>query len=57
MLGEVDERQKRIINDLTSILLKQTFIPIVENLRAAASNGDRQTIDTAIKLFEVTEKK
>lgn len=57
MLGDLDEHQKRVINDLTSILLKQTFIPIVENLRAAAKNGDKQTIDTAIKLFEKTEKK
>ena len=57
MLGELDERQKRVINDLTSILLKQTFIPIVENLRSAAKNGDKQAIEKAIKLFEKTEKK
>jgi glutamyl-tRNA reductase len=57
MLGELDEHQKRVINDLTSILLKQTFIPIVENLRTAAKNGDKQAIETAIKLFEKTEKK
>jgi glutamyl-tRNA reductase len=56
MLGEVDERKKRILEDLTSILLKQTFIPIVENLRAAAKNGDSQFIETAVKLFEKTEK-
>jgi glutamyl-tRNA reductase len=36
MLGNVDERQKRILEDLTSILLKQTFIPIVENLQVSA---------------------
>jgi glutamyl-tRNA reductase len=57
MIGKLDERQKRVINDLTTILLKQTFIPIVENLRIAAKNGDKQAIDTAIKLFEKTEKK
>jgi glutamyl-tRNA reductase len=56
MLGNVDERQKRILEDLTSILLKQTFIPIVENLRLAAKNGDAQLIETAVKLFEKTEK-
>jgi glutamyl-tRNA reductase len=56
MLGTVDERQKRILEDLTSILLKQTFIPIVENLRLAAKNGDAQLIETAVKLFEKTEK-
>ncbi|MCW3995177.1 MAG: glutamyl-tRNA reductase [Candidatus Bathyarchaeota archaeon] len=56
MLGDVDEREKEILNDLTSILLKQTFIPIVENLRLAAKNGDKQIIETAVKLFERTEK-
>ena len=57
MLGNVDERQKRILEDLTSILLKQTFIPIVENLRLAAKKGDKEVIDMAVKLFEKREKK
>ena len=52
MLGNVDERQKRILEDMTSILLKQTFIPIVENLRSAAKNGETEVIDVAAKLFE-----
>ena len=56
MMGNLDERQKRVLNDLTSILLKQTFIPIVENLRVAAKNGDKQAIEVAVKLFEKTEK-
>ena len=56
MMGDLDERQKRVLNDLTSILLKQTFIPIVENLRVAAKNGDKQVIDVAVKLFEKTGK-
>ncbi len=56
MMGNLDERQKSILDDLTCILLKQTFIPIVENLRLAAKNGDREVIDTAVKLFEKTGK-
>lgn len=56
MMGNLDDRQKRVLNDLTSILLKQTFIPIVENLRVAAKNGDKQAIEVAVKLFEKTEK-
>lgn len=56
MLGNVDEKKKQILDDLTSILLKQTFIPIVENLRSAARNGDQRLIETAVKLFEKTEK-
>ncbi len=49
--------KNEILEDLTSILLKQTFIPIVENLRLAAKNGDKQIIDMAVKLFEKTGKK
>jgi glutamyl-tRNA reductase len=56
MLGNVDEKERKILDDLTSILLKQTFVPIVENLRLAAKNGDKQLIDVAVKLFEKTEK-
>ncbi len=56
MLGELDEKQRKVIDDLTSILLKQTFLPIIENLRAAASNDDKQVIDIAIKLFDKAGK-
>ncbi|MCW4003509.1 MAG: glutamyl-tRNA reductase [Candidatus Bathyarchaeota archaeon] len=55
MLGEVDDREKKILDDLTFILLKQTFIPIVENLRLAAKNGDKEIIDVASKLFDKLE--
>jgi glutamyl-tRNA reductase len=56
MLGELDEKQRKVIDDLTNILLKQTFLPIIENLRAAASNDDKQVIDIAIKLFDKAGK-
>ena len=56
MMGNLDEKQKRVLNDLTSILLKQTFIPVVENLRLAAKNGDKLAIETATKLFDKTGK-
>jgi len=56
IIGEVDERERKILENLTSILLKQTFVPIVENLRLAAKNGDEQLIDLAVKLFEKTGK-
>lgn len=55
-LGELDEKQRKVIDDLTNILLKQTFLPIIENLRAAASNDDKQVIDIAIKLFDKAGK-
>jgi glutamyl-tRNA reductase len=56
MLGTLDEKQKKVLEDMTSILLKQTFVPIVENLRVVAKKQDQQTIDMAVKLFEKTGK-
>lgn len=56
MIGNVSDRERKILEDLTSILLKQTFVPIVENLRVAAKKGDEKLIDLAVKLFEKTEK-
>ena len=56
MMGNVDEKERKILEDLTSILLKQTFVPIVENLRSAAKSGDMQTVELAAKLFEKTGK-
>jgi glutamyl-tRNA reductase len=51
MLGHADEKEKKIIEDLTFILLKQTYAPIVENLRLAAKDDDKKLIEVAIKLF------
>jgi len=56
MSGQIDDRQKNILDDLTAILLKQTYIPIVENLRKAAKNGDKQVIELAARLFNNTDK-
>lgn len=53
---KVDEREKKIICDLTSILLKQTFVPLVENLRVAAMDNDEMLIKAAVKLFENNKK-
>jgi glutamyl-tRNA reductase len=51
-LGDVDDKKRKIIDDLTSVLLKQTFLPVIENLRIAASKDDREVINIAIKLFD-----
>lgn len=56
MMGNVDEKERKVLEDLTSILLKQTFVPIVENLRIAAKKGDMETVEIAVKLFERTGK-
>ncbi|MCL2643098.1 MAG: glutamyl-tRNA reductase [Candidatus Bathyarchaeota archaeon] len=50
-LGDVDDKKRKVIDDLTSVLLKQTFLPVIENLRIAASEDDREVINIAIKLF------
>ncbi|MEM0314275.1 MAG: glutamyl-tRNA reductase [Candidatus Bathyarchaeia archaeon] len=55
MLNELDERERRIIDDLTRIILKRVLMPMVENLKAAASNGDRQLIEETAKLFGMEE--
>ncbi len=51
-LGNVGEREKKILEDLTSILLKQTFVPVVENLRLAAMDNDIELLEAAPRLFK-----
>jgi glutamyl-tRNA reductase len=52
MLDTLDERQKKIVDQLTSILLKQTFLPVVENFRRAAENNDVELIKSVPRLFQ-----
>lgn len=51
MMHDIDEKEKEVVGDLTLVLLKQTFLPIIENLRKAAIKNDKELIDAAIKLF------
>jgi glutamyl-tRNA reductase len=53
MMGELDEKQRKIVSDLTSLLLKQTFLPFVENFRRAAENNEGEVVETAVKLLDV----
>jgi len=55
-LGNVGEREKKILGDLTSILLKQTFVPVIENLRLAAMDNDIELLEAAPRLFKVTSQ-
>ena len=52
-MSGLDERQIKIISDLTGILLKQTFLPVVENFRRAAANNDTRLVNAAVELFEI----
>jgi glutamyl-tRNA reductase len=51
----LDERQRKIVSDLTSILLKQMFLPVLENLREAAANDEKEPIKAAKRLFEIEQ--
>jgi glutamyl-tRNA reductase len=51
MLQNMDEKDKEVIDDLTLVLLKQTFLPIIQNLRKAAVQNDKELIDIAVKLL------
>jgi glutamyl-tRNA reductase len=53
MMGELDDRERKIVSDLTSILLKQMFLPVVENFRRAAANNDTELVEAAAKLLEI----
>jgi glutamyl-tRNA reductase len=56
MLQNVGEKEKEVIDDLTLVLLKQTFLPIIHNLRKAAVENDKELIDIAVKLFGMEAK-
>jgi len=56
MLPQADEKEKEVIDDLTLVLLKQTFLPIIQNLRKAAIENDKELIDMAVKLFGTEDR-
>lgn len=53
MMGELDEHQRKIVSDLAIILLKKTFLPIVQNFLRAAANNEMESIEVLTKLFEI----
>lgn len=50
-IGTLDEKQKKIVNDLTSKLVGKLFQPIIENIQLAITNNQQKTIEIATKLF------
>ena len=56
MMGKLDEKKRDVIDGMTFEIIEQTLVPIVENLRKAAINNDKQMIDVAVKLFGVNRK-
>ena len=53
MMNALDERQRKIVSDLTCILLKHMFLPVVENFRRAAANNETELIEAASVLLEI----
>lgn len=52
MLGDgVEERELRILDDLTRVIVNRTMYPIVGKLRKAAEKGDKEVIRMAEKWF------
>ncbi len=52
MLGNgANEKEKRVLDDLTRIIINRTVAPIANNIRKAAETGDGDTIKVAEKLF------
>jgi glutamyl-tRNA reductase len=53
MLGEVNDKQQKVINDLTLVLIERILYHPILNMRKAAINGDFDTILVAQKLFDL----
>jgi glutamyl-tRNA reductase len=53
LLDGFDERQRKVVSDLTGIILKQTFLPLVTIFRRTAENNETELIEAATKLFEI----
>ncbi len=57
MIGNLDDKQRRVVDDLTQILIKRILRNPVENLRKAAENGKTNVISTVRELFNVKQVK
>lgn len=52
MLGDgVKERELRILDDLTRVIINRTMSPLIGKIRKAAETGDKEAIRTAEKWF------
>ncbi len=50
-IGTIDEKQKKIVSDLTSKLVGKLFQPVIENIHFAMLNNEEKTLEAATKLF------
>jgi len=52
-MGDVDERDRQIIDDLTRVIVKRTLIPIAASIRKSAEKGDQEAIKVAENWFSM----
>jgi glutamyl-tRNA reductase len=50
MLGDLNGKEK-IVDDLTQVLVDRIFYDVIRNIRNAAEEGDKKTIQAAEKIF------
>lgn len=55
MLGEIDDKQRRVINDLTLVLIERVLHHPILNIRKAALNDDVNMISVAQRLFNLNQ--
>lgn len=53
MMVALDDRQRKVVSDLSRTLLKQTFLSLVENFRRAAADGNIELVEAATNLFKI----
>lgn len=44
MLNGIDEKEKKVIDDLTKVIIKRSMTPIADKIRNAAENGDEISV-------------
>jgi glutamyl-tRNA reductase len=53
MMNKLDERQRKVVSDLTSNIMNQMFLPLIKNFRQAVENDDIDLIEAAPKLLKI----
>lgn len=53
MLDNLGEREKKIIDDLTRVIVKRTLTPIASSIRESAESGNQEAIKVAENWFDM----
>ena len=55
MLGDTDERTKRIMTDMSKAILEGVASTPMNNIRRASEHGDKKVMEAASKIFDYSE--